>query len=61
MIDVLFKLTRNATQISISESYILNSFSTDKCLARRMHVFGCSHDSISIKWVISLYLEGKKK
>lgn len=37
--------------------YCEQSFSTEKCLVRSP---GCSHDSTSVKCVISLHSEGKK-
>lgn len=58
----IFMLARNAAQIPISESYILNSFSQlrnvwpEVCMCS-----GCSHDSASRKCVVSLYSEGEKK
>ena len=59
--EILILLTRNALQIPISEPYILNNFfSTEKCLARSMHVFGYSHGSNFMKCVSSFYFWGRE-
>lgn len=58
----IFMLARNAAQIPISESYILNSFSQLRNVWPEVCMCSdCSHDSASRKCVVSLYSEGEKK